>query len=348
MTRRVAVIGAGMAGASCARVLADAGWQVQVIDKSRGVGGRLATRRVDGLLPADHGSAPALAFDHGAPAFTARTPEFQRFVAQAAGDGLLARWRPRLAPGSAVPLDTPDLWLALPDMPALCRSLLQGLRVATRCTVDALRPVAGGWQVLAGGQTVAEADRVVLALPLPQAAPLLQPHQPDWAHRALTQVTLPAWTLMALTDAPPAAAAWDVAWPGSGPLAWVLRQDSRPGRPSHPGLAPWVLHASADWSRTHLEAEPAAVQAALQQALERLLGQPLAWRHVAVHRWRHATTPRADAAAPRCWWSAAGLGVCSDALAGAGVESAWLSGQALARALLQADAAPPLRAPRNP
>lgn len=42
---RVAVVGAGIAGITAARTLAQAGWQVTVFEKSRGAGGRMATRR---------------------------------------------------------------------------------------------------------------------------------------------------------------------------------------------------------------------------------------------------------------------------------------------------------------
>jgi renalase len=50
----IAVIGAGVAGLTCARKLHQAGRRVVVIDKSRGLGGRLATRRLAGTH-ADHG-----------------------------------------------------------------------------------------------------------------------------------------------------------------------------------------------------------------------------------------------------------------------------------------------------
>lgn len=41
----IAIVGAGIAGLACARVLADAGHRVTVYEKSRGVGGRMSTRR---------------------------------------------------------------------------------------------------------------------------------------------------------------------------------------------------------------------------------------------------------------------------------------------------------------
>ena len=55
MTERVAVIGAGLAGLTAAARIAAGGAAVTVYDKSRGLGGRLATRR-----------SPQGSFDHGA------------------------------------------------------------------------------------------------------------------------------------------------------------------------------------------------------------------------------------------------------------------------------------------
>ena len=55
----VAIIGAGLAGLTCAQQLRAVGYQVCVLDKSRGLGGRMATRRVnrakDQTVRVDHG-----------------------------------------------------------------------------------------------------------------------------------------------------------------------------------------------------------------------------------------------------------------------------------------------------
>ena len=112
---RVAVIGAGIAGATCARTLADAGHAVQLFDKSRGVGGRLATRRIEWVD--EDGGARQASFDHGAPGFTAQSPEFIRFVEEARRAGWLSPWAPVLAPGSREAPDTLALSVPAPDMP---------------------------------------------------------------------------------------------------------------------------------------------------------------------------------------------------------------------------------------
>jgi renalase len=332
---RVAVIGAGMAGATCARYLADAGFDVQVFDKSRGVGGRMANRPVEWI--SSNSVEHPFEFDHGSPAFTAHSQSFACFVEQGRCEGLLARWAPVMAAGSHPPLDTPTLWVPVPDMPALCRSLLKGLPVRADCKVDALRHDGTGWRVHSTDFFAAKGfDTVVVAIPPQQAAPLLRPHQPRWAQCALAMPMLPVWTLMGVTDDHASARDWNLAWPTSSPLAWIVRNDAKPGRRRIPGLAQWVVHASAQWSQTHFELAAAEVQTALQAAVAPWLGRSPTWFHAAVHRWRYASAPRAPAASSRCWWDAhARLGVCGDALGGAGVEGAWLSGRALATAIIE-------------
>ena len=338
---RVAVVGAGMAGSACARLLADAGIEVELFDKSRGVGGRMSTRRAE--WSTTDGAEHRAYFDHGAPCFSAHAPEFVRAVEQAERDGLLSRWTPRMAPSSTASFDQSALWVATPDMPAWCRalSLSSSLAVHTGCSVDSLRRSPLGWCLESAGLTVGEGfDAVVVAIPPLQAQALLQAHHAEWAQRAAAIAMLPCWALMAVTDDSASLPAWDLATPSSSILACVVRNDSKPGRHKVPGLAHWVLHATAAWSQTNLEMPAADAQAQLQAELVRWLGLPLTWHHTAVHRWRYSSASQpvpnggAMAFADRCWWDAdLGLGVCGDALGGSGVEGAWRSARALAAAI---------------
>ena len=248
------------------------------------------------------------------------------------------QWVPVLAADS-LPTDDGDRFhLPVPDMPALCRHLLGEADVTWSYAVDRLHKSPLGWQVEAGGKRHhAQFDAVVLALPPAQAAPLLSPHRRDWSRHASVVPMQPCWTLMGVADAPEPVLGWDLARPPTGLLAWVLRNDARPGRERVPGQAHWVVHARTGWSRRHLEQPAAWVRQQMQAALAEWLGRPVDWHHCVVHRWRYAL-PQAQRAAlaGSCWWDAAqGLGVCGDFLGGSGAEGAWLSARSLSAALLQ-------------
>src|SRR3989338_1855524 len=86
----IAVIGAGLAGLSCAQALLKAGHTVHVFDKSRAPSGRMSTRRAED----DNGPWQC---DHGAQYFTARDPAFRAEVARWQQAGVAALWNARLA-----------------------------------------------------------------------------------------------------------------------------------------------------------------------------------------------------------------------------------------------------------
>lgn len=149
---KVAVVGAGMAGATCARALSVSGCAVHVVDKSRGAGGRLATKTVQWLDP--RGQCRTTRFDHGAPAFAAHSADFRQFLAFASPRQAPVPWTPTLAVGSRPLDDAGRLWLPMPDMPSLCRGLLRDIRTTWSFAVDRLRQGPLGWEIEAAGSTL--------------------------------------------------------------------------------------------------------------------------------------------------------------------------------------------------
>ena len=330
----VAIIGAGFSGSALACALSKAGIAVHVFDKSRGPGGRLASRRLEWTNRDGRNLTARL--DHGALGLSAVTPDFQGFIDQAARAHWLAEWTPTPAPGG-LPLGAQGrLHVPVPDMPSLCRHLLCDTATTWSFAVDRLQRDASGWWVAAGDQRhEAPFDAVVIALPPLQAAPLLSPHRSDWARSASIVSMHPCWTLIGVADSLEPAIDWDVGRPINGPLGWVVRSDRKPGRTRIAGLDHWVAHARPGWSRQHIEQPACGVLTQLQTALADYLGQTVQWQHCTAHRWRYAL-PRAMKAAPSrpSWWDAArGLGVCGDFFGGSGLEDAWLSARSLHAAL---------------
>lgn len=315
---RVAVIGAGLAGLSCARELDAAGVKVQLFDKGRGPGGRLSTRR-----------SPAGSFDHGGADFAARGGGFAQQVAQWTEAGWLARVDDVRHTGVG-------------SMNVLPRALAQGLAVHLEVEIAAIEPTADARWRLRAHQAVpglAEEvfDAVVVAVPAEQAVPLLGV-APALAEAVRPVRSEPTWTVMA---------AWPLALPArserlqpaAGPLREARRDDTRPGRERVAGVGcRWVLHATPDWSAHNLDAPADQVLRRLLDAFSDTLGVRLARPvHAVAHRWRYAQVS-APLSEPCGWDAALRIGACGDTWhAGEnieGVEHAWLSGRALAGAIL--------------
>ncbi|MDV6032642.1 MAG: FAD-dependent oxidoreductase [Phycisphaera sp. RhM] len=328
---RVAVIGAGIGGLTAARTLADHGIDVTVFDKSRGVGGRTATRR------ATHPDATGeLQFDHGAQYFTARDARFCRLVNSWIHDGLVEPWMGRIvhldAQGQILgeKNDTPR-YLGIPGMNAVAKHLSEGLTLRLGKTITRLTDAAGQWQIeTTEGEEHGPFDVVLCNCPPAQTLALIDGHT-ELAETVRSINMRPCWALMiadpSLSDVP-----YDGAFVDNSPIAWIARNDKKPGRTSP---ASWVIHASAEWSETHVDDAPARVLEALQQAFESLLGetvtQPL---YSTAHRWRYAVPEKP--LDQECLFDATtGIGACGDWCGGSRVEAAYLSGIALAGTLLR-------------
>lgn len=313
---RVLVIGAGIAGLSCARALAGAGLEVGIVEKSRGLGGRAATRRRDGPD-----------FDHGAPYFSATHPEFRRLVADLTSAGAVAVW-----PDG--PRD--QRYVGLPGMSGLARPLAEGLEIGLGQRALEIRGAPGRWRVaLDGGRESATAERLAIAIPAPQASGLLGALADRF--QQLEDVAMePCWTVMASWRRPRKTPIQAARYHGDGaPLAIALLNSAKPERAAIVGDRPdsieeaWVLHAGPAWSRTHLEADRSEVETALLTAFARSGGiDPEPPDTLSVHRWRYARTARA-LGAEYLWDEGLGIGLAGDWCLGPGIEDAWTSGRAL-------------------
>lgn len=329
----IAVIGAGLAGLTCARHLQERGHSVIVYEKNDAVGGRMSTRQTE-----------LGGFDHGAQYFTATSERFKEEVAAWRTAGWVVPWEGKLVTlekGKAKPAGRSNAstrLVAVPGMAALGTQLAQGVALRTGQAIRSLERFGDQWLLAVQCDTVpidASAgpfDAVVIATPADQAMPLLQAHS-TLAGQVGQEHLAPCWALI-LGFQQALGLDYDGAWVQGARLRWIARDTSKPQR--RPGEH-WIGHASPEWSLEHLDDDPERVKEKLLKAFHEATASHVQPVYADVHRWRYA---QATSTLPGdCLWDAASrVGVCGDwfaaGLDGSGrVENAYLSGRALAEAV---------------
>lgn len=323
---KIAVVGAGVGGLMASRCLQDHGLDVTVFDKSRGVGGRLATRREDGL-----------AFDHGAQYFTAKDSRFTRYVRSWMQQGLVEPWMGRIVKLDAMggcedQYGTPR-YVAVPGMNNLAEHLAEDLKIRTSTCVSRIDPADGKWRITdTAGRNAGIFDWVILNCPPKQSLNILD-GQSVLSDQIAGVKMNPCWAMM-LTTPDLGDVDFDGAFVENGPLSWIANDGSKPRRQEADAVTNWTLHASAEWSETHLECCPSQIESELLQALEKTLQKKVRPLHSKVHRWRYAV-PKVALDEQCLWDSVSGLGACGDWCFSPRIEGAFLSGVAMAGTLLR-------------
>ncbi|MGY6552115.1 MAG: NAD(P)/FAD-dependent oxidoreductase [Erythrobacter sp.] len=310
----ILIIGAGMAGLSCAEHLASAGRTPHLIDKGRGPGGRMAARRAEI-------AGETVSFDHGAQYFTARDAGFAAAVAAWEASGAAARW----------PAAGEDAFVGAPGMNGPIKAMASRHDVRWGVRALSLHRHGAAWRVItdAGEYT---AGAVLVAVPAEQASELLADAAPDLAAVAAGVRSAPCWAVLAAFAGPLTIPA-DVLR-GEGAIAWAARNSAKPARA---GAETWVIHASPARSLELIDADKAGAAAALMEDFAALAGLPHVPQavHLDAHRWLYAF-PAATAGAPARFDADLRIGIAGDYLHSPRVEGAWISGRALGEAVIAA------------
>ncbi len=319
----IVILGAGVAGLSAASALVQGGQASVIFDKGRGVGGRVATRRVS--LP----DGTQLQFDHGAQFATAKGAGFAAVLGALQTAGLAAQWQTGGDTGGDTGGGRSQV-IGAPAMSSLARGIAQaaGLQIVQNAAAKSVRQEGALWCIgFADGSSV-QAERVILTVPAPQLAGLLGPDH-DAVRAAASVQVQPCLTLMAAARAP---APFTAARDNAQDLAWIAQDNSKSGRAGN-GLTTWVAQTSLPFSLQHLEKSSDEICALMLPLLCRRLG--LAANDIvfsAAHRWRYA---RADVPLGVAFLHpTAGLYIGGDWCLGPRIEAAWDSGAAIAAAIL--------------
>ena len=325
---KVAIVGAGVSGLICARTLEDMGLDVDIFEKSKGLGGRAATRRTES----------GIAMDHGAPFFETKSNRWNRFAESWEQDQVVLRWQPRLGiwsqsdpSGSLARFESANskLWVGQSGMNRLGKHLGQGLHVRFQATVESLKRNGNAW-TLAGSQLSQDGvrssfesgpyDCVVMAIPAPGVAAMV-PSDCSWKSIADQQKMEPVWAVLVEFEQPWQIPLDAISLKHHGCLDWISRESSKPNRVASatqtPAVDAWTIHATHSWTQVHLECKPEEVAQLLLDALvplsSEVVPKVLRWQ---AHRWRYAqpsrTGPQRPDGAACLWDTDTYLGACGD------------------------------------
>lgn len=304
---KVAIIGAGIAGLSCAAGLETEGISATLFDKGKRPGGRLSSLRIG-----------TMAWDYGAQYLEEGSGSFARQASLWREAGLLAEW----------PAGPEGALVGVPAMASLVEAECEKREVRFNAHIHRIDRSPNGWWVRGSGLSEGPFDGCAIAIPPEQAIPLLTLHDFAMARDMIGVHSQPCWTVMvAFREPVPGLPAFlrDI-----GPLAWAARNTSKPGRP---GSECWTLQAGRDWSIANLEIDKDDVAARLLSAFADHLPSGLPeTTFLKAHRWRFSQI--ADKRAQTAWNDLLALGICGDWCLDPRIEGAWRSGRILASRII--------------
>lgn len=330
-TADVLIIGAGLSGLLAAGTLQVAGRQVLVVDKGRGVGGRMATRRIDA------GVDRTGVADHGAQFFTVRSPAFRRIVDDWLAQGLVFEWSRGWSDGSIVASGMADgypRYAVSGGFTAVPRHLARTLPVQTGVQITAVTPAATGWQAIDATGRRYHGRGLILTAPVPQSLALL-----DAGGVALNRADRAA--LERIAYAPCICGifhvngAVDLPEPGAlqrpeAPISWIA-DNQRKG--ISPAARVLTVHAGPGLSRALWDEPDAVALAAVREGLRAFLAADAVIITEQLKRWRYALPTVLHPERTLIAQDLPPLACAGDAFGGPRIEGAALSGLAAAETL---------------
>ncbi|MDZ7897715.1 MAG: FAD-dependent oxidoreductase [Arcicella sp.] len=255
------IIGAGMAGLSAARILSQKGHEVVVLDKGRGVGGRMSTRTID--------TAKA---DHGAQYFSVKSPEFQELIADLQAENIIAEW--------IIPQRANVRYVGARGMNTIPKRLAQNLNVLVNEKVifvseNEVKTEAGNSYLF---------DNLIITIPIPQITDLLNQSHIKISSRDQSVFESirysPSIAVMAVLNQPTNIVGGGIMLENQ-PVAWIA-DNFQKGITQTPTA---TLHANGEYSAEHFDNDLQIVAKEILASVNQYI-KPDNIQSFQVHRWK--------------------------------------------------------------
>ena len=308
------VIGGGMTGLITATILQRKGIEVTVLDKGRGIGGRLATRRIDRDKPTEG------IFDYGTQYFSIEDPKLKPWIDDWQKQGVIEEWFCNDAGKIR--------YCGVNGIRGIAKYLARDLNVHTSSRVVKVS-YDGQWSVKTEGDRSYQGDVLVMTSPVPQSLALLDNSEitlPSDIKSSLERVSYYSCiAVLALLEkhsnipAPGGIALEDES------LIW-LADNYQKGISTNHAV---TLHATPKFSETHWDNDDAEIADKLFSAASKYLTTVTKYQ---VHRWRYSL-PKTFYNQPCLTLPQLSLVMAGDAFVAPKIAGAMLSGIAVGEAI---------------
>ena len=321
--RKIAIIGAGIAGLTAANRLKDFA-DITVFEKARGVSGRMSTRYADPYF-----------FDHGAQYFTVKTPEFASFIEPMLSQDIIKRWNANFVEIKDRQIISRKKWdddfshyIGCPNMNAMPQFLAKGLDIRLNTRITLVTKVADKWQLFDSNDTLlGEYDWVIYTIPIDQLKELL-PTTTDF-YSKIKDPKMSACLSLMLGFEGSLNLDFDAALINDDTISWISVNSSKPNRNTSDCL---VVHSSNEWADIHIDNDR---ELSKQQMLSKVkslieIENP---SHITLHAWRFANIQK-QKSEPFFVDNDQQLSACGDWCIQGRVESAFISAFKLAQHII--------------
>ena len=322
----IAIIGAGLSGLTAANILKDDS-NITLFEKSRGVSGRMSTRRAEPFF-----------FDHGAQYFKARTDEFKYFIAPMIKKGLIERWDARFVEFENREITQRRKWdehnphyVGVPGMNAIAKYLSQGLSVQLGVRVQSIKKNHDKWHLEDNeGNILGEYDWVISTVPAEQASDLLPNSLPN--SPKLSDIKMKGCFSLMLGFKKDLSLNFDAALVLGEDISWISVNSSKPGRS---GAFCLLVHSTNNWADEHIDNKRDQVMNYLCKQTSDIIGHDLSKAsHMAIHGWRFANIQKQRGETHFLDMDQK-IAVCGDWFIEGRVEAAFISGFEMANNILK-------------
>ena len=318
---KIAIIGAGLSGLSVARLLKDYA-EITIFEKSRGVGGRISTRRAEPWF-----------FDHGAQYFTVRTEEFKDFIQPLLKQGIIKQWHASYVKFDRNKIIENQNWIqeepryvGVPGMNQFAKFLANGINIHLNTKILCLN-YQDKWQLMDDqGYEYSNFDWVICTIPSPQAVNLLPKffsHNYD-----IQNIQMDSCFSLMLGFNSGFDLEFDAAHVINSDLRWIAVNNSKPQRFGNFSL---VIHSSEEYAKAYIDYDREKVKQHLMMETSHVIGHNVSLANYQIlHGWRYANNTRKGQTYDIFLDMEHKLAVCGDWCCGGRVEGAFRSAYNLA------------------